>query len=50
MPEMMVDFIIRISNTAQTLTNKILFQIFMVIVLCESQKMWKEGSKIFEYR
>ena len=27
--------------------TKILFQLFIVIGLCGSQKMWKEGSKIF---
>ena len=35
------------SNSANTLTQKILFQLFMVIVLHASQKMWKEASKIF---
>ena len=43
----MVGFIIRMSNSANTMTEKILFQLFMVIVLCTSKEMWKEGSKIF---
>ena len=49
MLEMMASFIIRMSNLANNTKNtqKILFQIFMGIVLGRSQKMWKEGSKEF---
>ena len=47
MLKMMDRFYISMSNSANTLTQKILFQLFMVIVLHASQKMWKEASKIF---
>ena len=47
MLKIMVGFIIRMSNSANKLTQKILYQLFIVIVLRESHKMWKEGSKIF---
>ena len=46
MLEMMVCFVIMMSNSANVLAQKILFQLFMVIVLHGSQKMWKEDSKI----
>ena len=45
MLEMMDGFIIRMSNSANTPIWKMLFQLFMAIVLCASQKMWKEGLK-----
>ena len=42
----MVGFIIRMWNSANKLTQKILFHFLIVIVLRESHKMWEEGSKI----
>ena len=49
MLEMMVALIIRMSNTVNTLTQKIPFQLFIVIVLCASKIMWKDGLTIFQH-
>ena len=46
MLKMMVGFIVRMSNSANMLTQKLLFQLFMMIELRAYQKMWKEG---FDY-